>query len=229
MTIGIYLLKFSGTDKVYVGQSLRIEERFIKHKLKLKNGTANYKLLEAYRLYGSPNLEIICTCTEQELNSLENEMIEIYDSVNSGYNIRTLAVGGHGLSGELHGNSKYQNDDIIEVFELLINTNNSFITIHNITGVSIHTIRDISKGKAHKWLADYDNLGYNKLISLIGSRDKNTAKDQGKIYPLLLSPEGIVHNITNISSFAREHNLNKSHLCGVLNRLRKTHKGWKLK
>ena len=229
MTIGIYILKFHGTDKVYVGQSLRIEERFNKHKLKLTNGLANYKLMDAYSKYGYPILEVIVeTDIDEDLDTLENEAIEIYDAVNNGFNINSKAGGGGiGLQGEAHGNSRYTNSDILKVFKFLIE-DIPFKDILSNTGVSVHTIRDISKGKTHRWLKNEFPIEYEKMLSLKGNREKNTAKDRGIIYNPILSPEGELYTIDNLTAFAIKYNLNPSHLSGVLHGLRKTHKGWKL-
>jgi hypothetical protein len=229
MTIGIYLLKFIGTNKVYVGQSLRIEERFTKHKYKLKNNLANYKLLDAYNEFGLPKLEILLECNEHDdLDSLENEAIEIFDSVNNGFNINTKASGGGiGLQGQLHGNSKYDFSIIIEVFKKLL-LDIPFKEISLTTGVEISTIRDISKGKAHRWLANKYPEEYELLAELKYTRTYNSAEHKGIIYPKIKDPFGNIYFIKNVSSFAKEHNLNKSHLCGVLNGKRKTHMGWKL-
>jgi hypothetical protein len=230
MTIGIYLLKFQGTDKVYVGQSLRIEERYTKHKYKLKNSLANHKLMEAYNRFGMPILEILLECSETEdLDVLENEAIEIFDSVKNGFNINTKASGGGtGLQGETHGNSKYTEETIKKVFKLLLLNKVPFKTISNNTGVEISTVRDISKGKSHKWLAQVYRDEYELLKDLKYTRIYNTAEYKGIIYPDIKSPDGKVYKIQNLTSFAKEHKLNKSHLCGVLNGKRKTHLGWQL-
>jgi hypothetical protein len=229
MTIGIYLLKFTGTNKVYVGQSLVIEERFTKHKYKLKNNLANYKLQNAFTEFGLPLLEILLECDENDyLDPLENEAIEIFDSVNNGFNINTKASGGGiGLRGETHGNSKYSSDCIKRVFKQLL-LDIPFKDISDITGVELSTIRDISKGKSHKWLADIYPEEYELLKDLKYTRIYNTAEHKGITYPLIKNSEGSVFLVKNISSFAKEHGLNKSHLCGVLNGKRKTHLGWQL-
>jgi group I intron endonuclease len=229
MTIGIYLLKFSGTNKVYVGQSLVIKERFTKHKYKLKNNLANYKLQNAFNHYGFPILEILVECDENDdLDLLENEAIEIFDSVNNGFNINTKASGGGtGLQGETHGNSKYTSIVIKEVFKQLL-LDIPFKDISNTTGVKISTIRDISKGKSHKWLAEIYPEEYQLLKDLKYTRVYNSAEHKGIIYPRIKNSEGTIFLVKNITSFAKEHGLNKSHLCGVLNGKRKTHLGWQL-
>ena len=230
MTIGIYLLEFKGTDKVYIGQSLSIEARYSKHLLRLKNNLGNYKMQNAYNLYGNPTLKILCSCSEEELNDLEEEAFQIYDAINNGLNIRDKAVGGRGARGEEHSMSKYSNNEIEEVFLLLINNiDKPFSWIENTTEVSLNTIRDISKGKTHLWLKDKYPTEYEYLISLKNTRVVNTSKNKELNYPTILSPEGKEYTIDNISQFARDYKLNKSHLRGVLAGLRKTHLGWKLK
>jgi hypothetical protein len=230
MTIGIYALRFNGTEKVYIGKSKSIESRFTKHKYRLKNGYANYKLMEAYALYGPPILEILLECTEDKLEYLENETIIKFDAVNNGLNINTKSSGGIGLMGDKHGNSKYKNNTIELVFDLLIDNTNYIKEISNKTNVSIDVIRDISKCKSHRWLKDKYPEKYLILESLIGTRNKGiSAKQRSIVYPSITSPTGEVFNIENISEFARQHGLNKSHLCGVLNGKRKTHLGWAIK
>ena len=226
MTIGIYLLRFNNTNKVYVGQSLRIEERFTKHKYRIINGLANIKLNTAYELYGLPILEILLECKETELDALENEAIDIFNSVNNGFNINTKAGGGGaGLQGELHSNSKYTETSIIEVFKSILVTTN-FKIIAEKHDVSIHLVRDISKGKAHRWLSSRFPDEYSTMLNTIGIKEKNTAKDQNLNYPPVVSPTGDIFTIDNLSAFARKYNLNKSHLCGLLNGKRKSHLGW---
>lgn len=230
MTIGIYKLNFTGTDKVYIGQSVRIEERFRKHKERMKNGVASDKLQKAYSLYGTPSLEILLEADENEdLDSLENEAILVYDAVVNGFNTRDSARGGGSRAGENHPRSMYSNEDIIKAFKLLQTDINSFAYIEKCTNISVHTIRDISKGKSHKWLKSLDSDAYEYMLSKIGTRTKNTLSDKEDKEYIMISPEGVEVKITNISEFARINNLNKSHVSGVLHNIRQSHKGWTLK
>jgi len=165
MTIGIYILKFHGTDKVYVGQSLRIEERFNKHKLKLNNGLANYKLMDAYSKYGYPILEVIVeTDIDEDLDTLENEAIEIYDAVNNGFNINSKAGGGGiGLQGEAHGNSRYTNSDILKVFKFLIE-DISFKDILSNIPIAFKTVEKEVNGKVVKKQVPTDFATMNEVF-----------------------------------------------------------------
>lgn len=232
MTCGIYILKFIGTDKVYVGQSENIEYRYKKHLQRLKRGDHNYKMQQAYKEYGLPDLEILIPdLSKDELNSNEYEAFKIYDSISNGFNIAEQPSI-HG-NGELNPGSKYSNEKIVEVLFLLININNTYKQIQALTGVSESTIRHIANQEAHLWLKEKYPSEYTQLQSLSGKRavGKNTAIDRGIIYPTILSPTGQEYNVTNVAAFAKEHGLDSSCLAKVLKRRPKyaSHKDWKLK
>lgn len=231
MTTGIYILKFKGTDKVYVGQSTDIELRYRMHKTTLKNNKSSKKLQEAYDCYGMPVLEIIAECSIEELDILENQAIEIYDSVNNGFN--TMSESGHRtiLKGDMAGNSKYSNELVEEVFEYLVDNNLTHAEIIDITGISRGALADISSGISHKWLQEKYPAKYTKLIQLKGTTrkaSKNNATTKGIVYPKIMSPDGIVYNIESLRGFCKQHNLNHGALGEVLRGFRKQHKGWKV-
>lgn len=229
MRSGIYLLEFNNTDKVYIGQSKDLDTRARTHFTKLKNGKSSEKLLTAFKLYGMPKFKIILECSIDELDSNELAAIEVYDSINNGFNT-VLGTGYRSeLCGENAGNAKYTNDNIELAFNLLIDGYlHSDIT--NITGISRGALSDISSGKSHRWLKDKFPEKYNKLEELMHSRRflRRTAEAQNKVYPPIVSPEGTVYNVKSIRGFAREHGLNYSSLGRVLRRQAKEHKGWKL-
>ena len=234
MTCGIYLLRFTGTNKVYIGQSVDIEYRYKKHIQNLKNGKHNYKMLDAYSRYGLPELEILLDdLSEQELSENEKLAFSIFDSVNSGLNVASEPS----ISevGELNPVSKYSNSDIEKVFFMLLDKSTLFSQIECFTGVSISTIRHIANLEAHSWLKDKYPNEYKILADIKTTKSrqvgKNTAKHRGIEYPALLSPEGVEYNVTNIAEFCRQHNLDSSSIAKVLKKRPKyiSHKGWKLK
>lgn len=227
MTCGIYILRFSGTDKVYIGKSKNIESRLVYHRYKLKAGIHTKKLQSAFNLFGEPKLEILLTSTEDSLGVLEDEAIEIFDAVHNGYNtVISSKTGGSSLRGEAHGNSKFTDDQIIEVFMLLTHSNNTAKDIVNLTGVTLSVINDIAKGANHTWLKQVYPQEY--LVLLNKKNNRKSAKELGIIYPKIVSPEGIEYQVDNGRAFAREHNLQQTHLVRLLNGKAKTHKGWKL-
>lgn len=65
---GIYMIRNKVNDKVYIGQSISIEERFCSHKRKLNNKTHDSRHLQyAWNKYGEEafEFEIICECEKK--------------------------------------------------------------------------------------------------------------------------------------------------------------------
>ncbi len=239
MTIGIYCLRFVGTNKVYIGQSINIEKRYASHLNTLRNLTGVIKLQEAFNKFGAPKLEILVECGINLLNSEEIEAINIFNSVEEGFNSYNSPYQAPiSKYGEDAGNAIYSNDQVLEVFNLLTST--TYYTasmISKITGVSKDVISGISCGSIHRWLQTHYPEQYQVLINKKGSRRgsisnevsiKLGAKNQGITYPKILSPEGIIFDIDNAYRFAKERGLAGNHFQEVLNGHRKSRKGWKL-
>jgi hypothetical protein len=233
MVMGIYTLKFKGSDKVYVGQSVNINNRLIAHKKAFKKGHLNYKLNEAYTLYGLPILTVICEIdNKDELNTAEAEAFEIFDCIDNGYNI-AKEPDIH-QEGEKNGASKYPNDKIIEVFKLLLDPFNSYKSISDVTKVSRSTVSHIANMESHSWLSREFPEEYKLLESLKGSTRQsagNSSKSKGVALPIIVSPDGIEYTVEVMSTFAKEHGLDPSGLAKVMRKAPKynSHKGWKLK
>jgi hypothetical protein len=223
MTCGIYKLNFNNTNKVYIGQSIDIENRFVKHKSAFNRNVATPKLQQAYNNYGMPTLEVIISCDISELNNTEKEAIEIFDSVNNGFN--TLYESGNPvLFGDKAGGSKYTNEQYISVLRLLVSSNPTLSKreIQEITGISLYTIRHIAALESHTWLKQ---LCPDEYIEL--ERIKTQKKYyRGNQYPKLISPEGIVYEVTHVTNFAKEHGLLQPKVTEVLKGTRNHHKGW---
>lgn len=228
MTCGIYLLRFEGTDKVYVGQSLNIEKRFTQHKNHMVLGTATPKMQEAFNIYGPPNTEVLVECVEKDLDVIEVEAIEIFDAVANGFNSSKGGHGGgHGLYGEQMYNASYSNEKIIEVFNLLIDdTSLKLIEVSVHTGVPKSIVSLVSSGASHLWLKDLYPIKYAEMLSLVGTR--RGAKYRGGAYPSLVSPNGIEYCVDNISAFTLKHSLCKVHIGKVLKGTEVQYKGWHL-
>lgn len=100
--IGIYSITNLINGKKYIGQSINIENRFVRHKCELrKNRHVNRHLQASWNKYGEKNFKfnIIETCTKESLNNRENYWINYYNTLNNGYN---LDEGGNGISGYKH-------------------------------------------------------------------------------------------------------------------------------
>lgn len=230
MTIGIYVLKFIGTTKVYIGQSTNIENRFSQHMYNFINNKASKKLQEAYIIYGKPTLEIIVECYSKDLDKLELQYIIEYNSVTNGFNTNEYPDSAPILLGELHGRSKCTNSKVEEAFNLLIDTNIPFIEVSEITGVPFSSIKHIADGSIHVWLKDKYPTRYIELMSKKGRRNgyNRSIASKGITYPAIISPEGDEYFVENISKFAREHNLKDEALGNVLKGNNLSTKGWYL-
>lgn len=231
MTIGIYKLSFPGTDKVYIGQSLNIESRYRQHVKLMNSQESSAKLNYAFLELGTPTLEILSTCTKEELDSYENETIDIYNSVNSGFNTCVTAGGKTSLCGENHPNSVYPNDQIIEVLHLLVTRLD--LSINDIavaSKVSKSAVLGISCLQYHTWLKEGCPEEYTVLVDMHKANTRKLSSKSGtKIDSFqVISPIGETHLISNIMHFAKLHGLDKGHLSKLRTGERKTHKGWKL-
>lgn len=225
MTIGIYKLGFSGTSKVYVGQSVNIEKRYNEHCNNLLKGVAKPKLQSAYAEYGKPYLEIVIAAeTIEELDALEVEAIEIYNSVSDGFN--TLANPGNpNVRGLDSVHCKFSKNQYIEAYKLLANTSLTIKSIAEKVGLSRTVVQTISKGNTHVWLSLELPEDAAKLIEKNKfGRYKTELTNNDRI---LLSPDGEPHFISNIRDFCRKNGLCSAHISSLLNGKRKSHKGWK--
>ena len=101
--IGIYKITNTINGKIYIGQSVNIEERLAEHKLipfRQNRPTYQYPLYTDMRQYGVNNFsfEILEECKKKELNQKEQFYIALYDSYHNGYN-QTLG-GDHTATGD---------------------------------------------------------------------------------------------------------------------------------
>lgn len=152
----IYIIKNNCNDKVYIGQTLNLNERWKQHKTAANreyNINNKYSILyPAMRKYGIKNfyIEVIeDNIPSDQLNQREKYWIEQYNSVRpNGYNI---LAGGE--IGEQFKRPIYQLD--IKTLEI-INSFNSIVEASNITGVYITGIHRVLRNTlltagGYKW------------------------------------------------------------------------------
>jgi hypothetical protein len=213
-------MRFSGTDKVYIGQSLDIENRKIQHNTLFHTSKASKKLQKAYNVYGTPSICTLEECEPAELDSLEYEAILVYDSVNNGFNTKTSPCGGSNLPGDLNGNAKYSNSQICKSVLLLVQVPKlSYPQITNLTGISKSMLVEIATGRSHRWLAKEMPVEYSLLMSFKNCR--NT-----RLYPLIKSPTGEVFKVEHLTKFCNEHGLDNGNMSKVLTGKKKQYLGW---
>ena len=178
MTQGIYLLSFPGTPKLYVGQSINIENRYKGHLQDLYSKTHSKKMNEAYLKYGTPTLEIECICTG-DMDEKENEFILFWNSVSDGFNTLSTANGGTS-SGEDNGTSLYTDKQYVEIMEYIIsNPNINLVKVSEALRVSYNVVKSMSLGITQKWMGLVYPDQYAKLMALKGTRN-NRGENQGR-------------------------------------------------
>lgn len=87
--IGIYSIYSKSQNCYYIGKSMDIHKRILKHKSDLRLGRHHSPYLQnTYNKYGEKDLvfSIICECTKEESGNLEQEYIKKYNSYNNGFN-----------------------------------------------------------------------------------------------------------------------------------------------
>lgn len=224
MTCGIYSLGFDETDKVYVGLSKDIERRWRSHKHTLMTGIAGYKLQNAYNLYGLPKLTIEEECKESDLDTREIYYINLYDSVENGYNIKNGgATGATNLTGSKNGRSKHSEETYIAVFKELVYTNTTYKDISSKYGVSEQIVDHISSGVTHQWLQDVYPEEYTLLLGKVNNRPR--------MEPTVLVhiETGIEETVTCVLDFCAKYSMIKSSVSSLLTGKIKSIHGWKLK
>lgn len=141
MSCGIYKITNLLNNKCYIGQSVYIERRFTKHK-NFDLEKKDYPLYVDFEKYGIENFsfEIIELCSQEELNEKEKYWIEYFDSFNNGYN---QTIGG---SGTQNREDKLTNEEVLQICNLLKNTNLTQKEIASKFNVCEDTITKINCG-----------------------------------------------------------------------------------
>jgi len=231
MTIGIYALYWEEPDLVYIGQSKEIEVRFYEHLRLLKVGKhPNYKVNRVYNTYGIPTTVILETCDLKDLDILEINWMEEFDSLNSGLNIVPGGIT-NGRDTE-HGASKYTKENILKAVSFLLDTTLSLKEISKCTKISTSVLSTIQNLSKHRWiLREYpDSELEQKLLKASKIRreaPRHISKNMGK---KLIHTSGNIEVIASIASFCRKYNIEteEPRICEVLSEKRSQYLGWKL-
>lgn len=228
MTIGIYMLSFKGSNEVYIGKSVNIENRFTGHKWKLRKGEGALKLQKAFNTYGEPSLQVLCQCKEEELNTEEVRLISEFDSYKNGLNSGPGGDGGPFMEGLANSNSLYSEEDLYNVLYFLSEPVYSIEEIVELTGVSYKAIANIASLKSHKWLKEKYPILYSKIEELKLLNRGSVFNSVNRSSNRIVSPDGKVYEVVSVKEFAKTHSLLDSSVSSVLNGRRPTHKGWHL-
>lgn len=110
-TCGIYRIINIIDNKTYIGQSVNIAERFIRHKYQLNNNIHdNSKLQNAWNKYGSEcfKFEILLKCKKNSLKKFEKQEVQKI-SENKRYNISKNYDNLYGKNNPFYGKTHTKN------------------------------------------------------------------------------------------------------------------------
>ena len=140
MTCGIYKIENKLNGKVYIGQSINIEERWKQHKRNYSFLTSNfYKAIQEFGI-NNFNWFIIEECNKKELNEKEKYWINFYDSINNGYNMK--------IGGSYH--KKLTDEQLNFIIEDLIKNELTIKEISKEYNVTTTYIYEINRGERNK-------------------------------------------------------------------------------
>lgn len=229
-TAGIYKLAFKGTHKVYIGQSLNIEKRYITHLYLMREQKSSYKLNTAYIDFGNPDIHILQVCDKDQLDDNEEMFIVKYNSVKDGFNTVYEA----GYRSDSFGAARYNSLADSATYEcilyMLALTDWTYKDIATEVSVTVPVVKDISRGHTHTYLKESHPEAYTLMQNKLGLRisGSSSAKARGIIYPKVVSPLGIVYSVENATNFAKLHYINIGNFNSLLNNKRASANKWKL-
>lgn len=227
MTTGIYAIYFNTIDKIYIGQSQNIEQRFVSHKSLLKKGHTNYKISNAYKYENTPEFIILLECSILDLDLNELWLINEFDSIHSGLNI---AVGGEGGNrGAASGKCKNTEHELETAFILLAEGILTLDKISKISKVSKNILSTICAKTRHIWLHEKFPELSEKVLNNKSTRLTRAQESRFNTNIIFISPEGSEYPCFNRNQFAKQHGLNSGHLGAVARGAENQHKGWTLK
>lgn len=182
--IGIYKITNTINQKIYIGQSCRLHERWLEHlragqpeKYKSKNERDNNSSIhKAMQKYGIENFtfEILEYCDKNLLDLKEQEWIQYYNSniKEIGYNLTKSGQKNFVLKGENHGQAKFTQKEIDEIITLLKQNILSYNEISKKYNISKPMLSNINLGK--NWKKDSEKYPLRKTsYAVIGNNHTN--------------------------------------------------------
>jgi hypothetical protein len=205
----IYLFSFPD-DSVYVGQTINTpEDRFRQHCNDMIAGTHHsYKVQDAYNNQGLPKLLILEEVTMAQVDEREIYWISEFDSFYNGLN---CTAGGQDIpqNGESNPSARYTLDDYKAIVIFLANTDMTPIQVSRELEVSRATVQHIANGNRHLYLKDLLPDEYAKMLAKKGRSKKDCVPSPSYKYPDVRDELGNVYQVTNLSKFALEHDINR--------------------
>lgn len=210
---GVYQIRCVPNGKIYIGSTIDIATRWVRHQNQLKNGShPNMYLQSAWNKYGAENFElsILEVVTRENLLIAEQRWLDSTQCTNReiGFNIFDIA----GSPG----------DAFVQTWEGFVDPKGNEVTITNLFDFCREN--DIDWASMHR-LA----MGKSKLKSYKGWTHRNSVRQREfvKIHEGFIDPEGTpVAPIKNLAEFCRQHGLDDTHMIAVATGRICSHKGW---
>ena len=242
----IYRIKNIKNDKSYIGQCIdEVNYRWREHRNSLRrNKHINCKLQRAWNKHGESSftIEIISRHKFQHtLDAAEILNIKLYDSIKHGYNIAEGGQFNKGVTYRKIWNGVMAPDGTI--YKRIENIS-KFGREHKLNP---DKLRLVSRGIRYSYkgwktlVREKHSFTDKKYLLMLGEKGRDNWKRRrlnrvpGQGNPArydvkLLSPTGKVFGpIENLSKFSREHGIDVRKLLMVINKQRKSHKGWTIK
>ena len=197
---GIYCLYYeTDNDLFYIGQSINIKDRFIKHCNELSRGIHyNWMLQENYNKYGEPSIEILEKVYNPSiLSSREVHWVSIFDSYYNGMN---QTLGGESNYGETNPWALYTKKVYLDILKELISE--PLLTYKQIATklkVSDRVVGTIAMCTSHKWLEFEAPEDYSKLLKLKNTRNTKLYT-QGVYYDILYQLASTNNTVMEVSA-----------------------------
>lgn len=217
---GIYIIKNTVNNMVYIGQSVDIYCRWTAHKNAAKNIDKKYnqtKIHKAMAEFGVDNfyLEILEECLYEQLNEREQYWIQKYDSFKEGYN---STLGGDKNIGESNGRSILTQEQVEEIrmaynnhipFREVLEKYKNIISKRGLQKVWhyetwLHILPEVYTDENKEWHSTYAKSNKNGNIHL-GKNNAERAYSEEEINKMReLRAQGLsynkIHEITGRSS-----------------------------
>lgn len=156
MSIGIYKITNTATNKVYIGQSRNTASRWYQHKQSVKKIPRNDDsyLIRSFRKHGIDNFsfEVIEICSTPELNDKEQYWINYYQSSNPEYGYNRTNGGAFTRKVYTQFDTGLNLRQVNEIIQHLKERKLSLIDIAAKYSVSRGTISNINNGRT--WVQD---------------------------------------------------------------------------
>jgi group I intron endonuclease len=238
----IYEIVNKVNGKKYIGQAQDYDKRWKEHIYRFNTQIhENQYFQAAWNKYGQRNFSfrVIQVCTSQEeLDQAEIEWIKTENTRNRDFGYNTMPGGGKTNAYEIRkARSKTLRpdgySDVVNEFGTVFKIENlrEFARQHNLTQPGLRQVVVTKKYFHYKgWrLATSETIGIPFDDKNFKERGNRISKVKLKTrYPNVLSPNGTIYSVEQLSQFCREHKLSKSNISMLLRRKKESYKGWTL-